>query len=66
MKEVASSASIVPKYRVILSDSNKINRVQINNKIQIAKIKPVANDVSCKIPAPAISPTLLLPKDTSL
>ena len=63
MKEVASSASIVPKYRVILSDSNKINRVQINNKIQIAKINPVANVVGCKIPAAAISPPLLWPKD---
>jgi len=63
MTEVASSASTVPKYRVILSDSNKINRVQINNKIQIAKIKPVANVVGCKIPADAILPPLLLPKD---
>merc|ERR1712098_244696 len=55
-------AAAAPKYRVILSDSNKINRVQINNKIQIAKSKPVATVVGCKRPAAAVSPPCLSPK----
>ena len=34
----------------------------MNNKIQIAKSKPVATVVGCKRPAAAISPPLLSPK----
>jgi len=39
-----------PKYRVILSDPSKAN------KIQIAKSKPVATVVGCKRPAASVSP----------
>ena len=39
-----------PKYRVILSDPSKVN------KIQIAKSKPVATVVGCKRPAASVSP----------
>jgi len=63
LKVATSATPTAPKYRVILSDSNKINRVPpMNNKIQIAKSKPVATVVGCKRPAAAISPPLLSPK----
>jgi len=45
-----------PKYRVILSDVNKINKVVVNDKIQIAKSKPIATVVGCKRPAAAMAP----------
>jgi len=45
-----------PKYRVILSDVNKINKVVVNDKIQIAKSKPIATVVGCKRPAAAMTP----------
>merc|ERR1711976_603133 len=49
-------APAAPKYRVILSDVNKINKVVVNDKIQIAKSKPIATVVGCKRPAAALSP----------
>merc|ERR1711868_223850 len=50
-----------PKYRVILSDSNKTNKILVNDKIQIAKSKPMAAVVGCKRPAepePCLSPSI--------
>merc|ERR1711976_868184 len=49
-------APAAPKYRVILSDVNKINKVVVNDKIQIAKSKPIATVVGCKRPAASLSP----------
>ena len=53
-KQTIAPAPAAPKYRVIMADSNKI----INEKIQIAKSKPVATVVGCKRPASALSPPL--------
>ena len=49
-------APAAPKYRVILSDVNKINKVVVNDKIQIAKTKPIATVVGCKRPVASLSP----------
>lgn len=49
-------ATAAPKYRVILSDVNKINKVLFNEKIQIAKSKPIATVVGSKRPAATLPP----------
>ena len=49
-------APAAPKDRVILSDVNKLNKVVVNDKIQIAKSKPIATVVGCKRPAAAMAP----------
>merc|ERR1712107_268304 len=59
-------APAVPKYRVILSDSNKTNKILVNDKIQIAKSKPMAAVVGCKRPAepePCLSPSIKSEED---
>merc|ERR1712045_603122 len=49
-------ATAAPKYRVILLDVNKINKVLFNEKIQIAKSKPIATVVGSKRPAATLPP----------
>lgn len=59
-------APAAPKYRVILSDSNKTNKILVNDKIQIAKSKPMAAVVGCKRPAepePCLSPSIKSEED---
>merc|ERR1711963_1058722 len=59
-------APAAPKYRVILSDSNKTNKILVNDKIQIAKSKPMAAVVGCKRPAepePGLSPSIKSEED---
>jgi len=59
-------APAAPKYRVILSGSNKTNKILVNDKIQIAKSKPMAAVVGCKRPAepePCLSPSIKSEED---
>ena len=62
--KLATTPTLAPaatKYRVILSDSNKTNKILVNDKIQIAKSKPMAAVVGCKRPAepePCLSPSI--------
>merc|ERR1712012_10573 len=59
-------APAAPKYRVILSDSNKTNKILVNDKIQIAKSKPMAAVVGCKRPAepePCLCPSIKSEED---
>merc|ERR1712107_23457 len=59
-------APAAPKYRVILSDSNKTNKILVKDKIQIAKSKPMAAVVGCKRPAepePCLSPSIKSEED---
>ena len=64
--KLSSNPTLAPapaKYRVILSDVNKINKVVVNDKVQIAKSKPIATVVGCKRPAAALSPVSIIKTD---
>merc|ERR1711971_1359266 len=66
LMKLSSNPTLAPapgKYRVILSDVNKINKVVVNDKVQIAKSKPIATVVGCKRPAAALSPVSIIKTD---
>jgi len=69
LMKLSSNPTLAPapaKYRVILSDVNKINKVLVNDKVQIAKSKPIATVVGCKRPAAALSPVSIIKTDIKM